>query len=175
MIRQYDKYTKNSCYCKKTPIESTCSKKNVESTFDIPRLKTTDMHVDKWCHKYLEKNIAPTCQEVNKTKYYNYNVEKEIIKSSNGGVLEFTIMPGDCEVKGDLVVAEKDTLRIWGEVKDCKNYPQNGVLVTLLRPEYINGKCEYVAECSTYTNSIGYYQFQMDIMGGDTNYKVAVG
>ena len=86
--------------------------------------------------------------------------------------LEFEERASDIRV--DLIVEQKKFLKIWGQVKDSDDISIQGVIVTLLKPEYINSKIEYKAIKTTKSNCMGIYQFEIDELDKGLKYRVVV-
>ena len=64
----------------------------------------------------------------------------------------------DTEVKAKIVVKERDSVRIWGQVVDCDNCPVAYALVKLLK-EGCN--CNFESISHTMTDCNGFYQFDV--------------
>ncbi|MGL6106065.1 hypothetical protein [Romboutsia sp.] len=86
--------------------------------------------------------------------------------------LEFKSSVSDVRV--DLIVEQKKFLKLWGQVKDCDNISIQGVIVTLLKPEYINNKIEYKVVKTTKSDCMGIYQFEIDELDKGLKYRVVV-
>ncbi len=88
---------------------------------------------------------------------------KEQPKRSNrsyiiGNSVNVEIGRCDTEVKAKIVVQERDSVRIWGQVVDCNNCPVPYALVKLLK-EGCN--CELKSVAHTMTDCTGCYQFDV--------------
>lgn len=117
-----------------------------------------------------------SCLEVcDLNKLYNYKIGKEVVTLYNTPVSEFTLESEDCEVRVDLNINKNKSIVLCGEVRDKCEEPASNVLVTLLKPVYLRGTLQYIKECSTLTNCIGYYQFKLDYSDKETCYKILLG
>lgn len=74
-----------------------------------------------------------------------------------GNSVDICVNNNDTEVKAKVVVQERDTVRVWGQVVDCSNKGVPFALVKLLR-ETCNG-LESVSH--TITDCEGFYQFDV--------------
>lgn len=196
MKKNYDKYYEDGYYSyeKQKACNSSCNSNNScqssrNRNYDL-WVSSNDCKVNDSCKSSKDNckvSAECACQSNNclqdsscneicdSYKLYNFKFGKEIIKTFNPNIAEFTCAPNDCEVRIDLNIAKTDSAVIWGEVRDKCETPVENVLVTLLKPVYIRGCIEYIKECTTLTNCIGYYQFHIDYCDKDTNYKVVLG
>ncbi|MGL4655758.1 MAG: hypothetical protein ACRCWM_07740 [Sarcina sp.] len=86
----------------------------------------------------------------------------EDCKIIQGNSLDVEIFDNDCEVKADIIVTSKNTIRLWGQATDCDGMPVPNVLVKLLK--YVN-ECtcpKFVGISHTISDCYGYYQFDID-------------
>ena len=91
------------------------------------------------------------------------NCLKEQPRRSNrayiiGNSVNIDIDRCDTEVKAKIVVKERDSVRIWGQVVDCDNCPVAYALVKLLK-EGCN--CNFESISHTMTDCNGFYQFDV--------------
>lgn len=66
-----------------------------------------------------------------------------------------------CEIKVDMEVEKRRTVRIWGQIKDCKGKPVRCAMVKLIREVVDCGKKKYVGVAHGVTDCLGFYQFDI--------------
>lgn len=89
-----------------------------------------------------------------------------------GNSVDFTVGKCDSEIKADLTVGHRDSVRVWGQIKDCSGNPVPYAYLKLIK---IN-KNSQVGVAHTITDCMGYYQFDICPCDGDTsNYRLLVG
>lgn len=66
-----------------------------------------------------------------------------------------------CEIRADIIVNRKKSVRIWGQVKDCKGHPVQCALVKLVKKVVKCGKVEYEGVAHVVTDCLGFYQFDI--------------
>lgn len=90
-----------------------------------------------------------------------------------GNSVSFSIDECDNEVKADVTVNYRDTVRVWGQIKDCNGKPVPYAYVKLLKktPNGLNGIAHTVTDC------LGFYQFDICVCkeGFDNEYTILVG
>ena len=101
-----------------------------------------------------------------------YNPCCEVITGNN---IDMELCKDDCEVRADIVVSRSNTVRVWGQVKDCNNNPIANALVKLVKPVLINGCIEHDGVAHTLTDCAGFYQFDVETPKNNVRYKVLVG
>lgn len=81
-----------------------------------------------------------------------------------------------CEIRADIEVDKKRTIRLWGQVRDCKWKPVSCALVKLVREVKKGCKTEYEGVAHGVTDCLGFYQFDICIPDDDSayNYRVFV-
>lgn len=92
-----------------------------------------------------------------------------------GNSLEIEVDGNDCEVRADIEVSRKKTVRLWGQVKDCDGNPVEGALVKLLKQTTVCGKPNYIGVAHAITDCLGFYQFEICTCQTPTKYRVLVG
>lgn len=78
------------------------------------------------------------------------------------------------EIKLDIVLQEKQISKIWGRIVDSNHKPVENAIVTLLRPEYIHFKLEYIQINTTLSDGDGFYEFEISESNKNVNYVVSV-
>lgn len=104
----------------------------------------------------------------------NHNTCQDCCEFISGNSIDIELHNGDCEVKADIVVSKKRSVRIWGQVKDCDDNPVPNVLVKLLKPIYCHGKLDYEGISHTISDCNGFYQFEICPCKEDKKYKIIV-
>lgn len=92
----------------------------------------------------------------------------------NGNNIDIDLKKNDCEVRADVVVARNNTVRIWGQIRDCEGVPVPNALVKLVKPVKCQGKVEYQGVAHITTDCNGFYQFEVCPAPCDSCYKILV-
>ncbi len=79
-----------------------------------------------------------------------------------GNSVDIEIRHKDCEVRADIKVERKRTVRIWGRIVDCHGKGVENVLVKLVRFVCHNGKPQFIGVAHTVSDCNGFYQFEVD-------------
>ena len=91
-----------------------------------------------------------------------------------GNSVDFDIDECDSEIKADITVGKRETVRVWGQIKDCDGNPVPYAYLKLIRT---SGNCmEGIAH--TITDCNGYYQFDICRCtdgGNGTSFSILVG
>lgn len=66
-----------------------------------------------------------------------------------------------CEIKVDMEVEKRRSIRIWGQIKDSKGNPIRCAMVKLIKEVYFNGRKSYVGVAHGVTDCMGFYQFDI--------------
>ncbi|MGG7178582.1 hypothetical protein ACQPU1_13355 [Clostridium paraputrificum] len=74
-----------------------------------------------------------------------------------GNSVDFTVDKCDSEIKADLTVTYRDTVRIWGQIRDCNGNPVEFAYLKLIKMT-CNG---YIGVAHTITDCLGFYQFDI--------------
>ena len=96
------------------------------------------------------------------------NVSKPIEINKNSNV---------CEIKVDMEIGKKRTVRIWGQIRDCKGRPVRGAMVKLIKEVISCGKKRYTGVAHGITDCMGFYQFDVCVpqsCQGSERYRVIV-
>lgn len=104
----------------------------------------------------------------------SYPVVGQSCEYVQGNSVDIEICNNDCEIRADIVVARKKSIRVWGQVKDCNGQPVSCALVKLLRPVYVRGRVEYEGVAHGVTDCMGFYQFDLCDCCDDHNKKFRV-
>lgn len=76
------------------------------------------------------------------------------------------------DIRVDICLEEKKLSIIWGRIIDVNQKPIKKSIVTLLKPQYINKRLEYVKVDTVLSDCEGFYQFELKDCYKDTNYLV---
>ena len=95
------------------------------------------------------------------SSYTDCECHKEYCESIVGNFFDVALNKNDCEVRADIIVSRKKSVRLWGQVKDCEDEPIKDALIKLLKPIYKKGKIEYIGIAHTITDCLGFYQFDV--------------
>lgn len=87
-----------------------------------------------------------------------------------GNSVTFTVNDCDSEIKADAVVAYRDSVRVWGQIKDCKGKSVPYAYVKLLKITN-NG---LVGVAHTITDCQGFYQFDICMCEESCNQKYTI-
>lgn len=92
-----------------------------------------------------------------------------------GASADVHVNRNECEVRADIVVERRRSVRIWGQVLTTDHSPVENALVQLVR---VSAKCEcgkvYEGIAHTVTDSKGFYQFEV-CCPRDEFFKILVG
>ena len=99
---------------------------------------------------------------------------KELCEYMVGNTIDIEVKKGDCEIKADMVMHKKKSVRMWGRIKDDNDMPVKCALVKLLKPVYKCGKVEYVGIAHTMTDCLGFYQFDVCASEANTKFRIVV-
>ncbi|MGL4818925.1 MAG: hypothetical protein ACRC5C_02950, partial [Bacilli bacterium] len=75
----------------------------------------------------------------------------------------------------DVVVKQTNSVRLWGQIKDCNGRPVPYALIKLLVPCYVQGRMEYRGVAHTAADCNGFYQFDLCVKDQPTKYRLLVG
>ena len=100
----------------------------------------------------------------------------EICELIPGTNIDVQVNKHECEIRADIVVEKKKSVRIWGQVMTCDHKPVEDALVELVR---VVSKCEcgkkvYEGIAHTYSDCKGFYQFDVCDFKDDM-FKIIVG
>lgn len=105
----------------------------------------------------LDLNIDKDKDNDNET----INCKKKDCEHIEGNIVEIDVKKDDCEIKADIEVDRKKTVRLWGQVKDCRGIPVNCALVKLVKKINVCGKPHLKGLAHTVTDCKGFYQFDI--------------
>lgn len=92
-----------------------------------------------------------------------------------GNSIDLDVNYTDCEIHADIVVKKiHPTVRIWGQIKDCKGRPCGNCLLKLVRIIEKCDKIEYVGVAHTISDCEGFYQFDVRKYCHLSKYKIIV-
>lgn len=101
------------------------------------------------------------------------NVGKQVYKktfsdSSAGTSIYLELNKNKYDVSAHISVEDKKSVKLWGQVKDCKGYPVEDALIKLLKPVSQDGNIEYVGIDHTITDNLGFYKFDLSLDNQNT-------
>lgn len=88
-----------------------------------------------------------------------------------GNSVNFTVDNCDSEIKADVTVSYRDTVRIWGQVKDCNGKPVPYAYLKLIK--YTGNGYQGVAH--TIADCLGFYQFDICPHTDGKSFRLLVG
>lgn len=88
-----------------------------------------------------------------------------------GNSVNFSVCPSDSEIKADVIVGYRNSIRIWGQVRDCNGQPVSCAYVKLVKitPKGLVGIAHTITDC------LGFYQFDICICTDGCDFTVIVG
>ncbi|AOR24010.1 hypothetical protein [Clostridium taeniosporum] len=113
---------------------------------------------------YLDNDIP-----YNKDNYLNNNNNNNSYLLGNS--VNFSVNDNDNEIKADMIVQPKKTVRIWGQIMDCNGNKIPCAYVKLLKVTP-NG---LIGVAHTLTDFEGFYQFDICACKNGNKYTVVVG
>ncbi len=139
-------------------------------------------------HRYSSQNVAEfTVDNNDSTVRADLNIledksdqipcsscKKDPCEHIEGNVVEVDVKKDDCEIRSDIQVDRRNTVRLWGQVKDCNNYPVKCALVKLVKIVYKNNVPCFEGVAHTVTDCMGFYQFDICSPYKEEKFKVIV-
>lgn len=124
----------------------------------------------KECYKhknceYLAR--GETCNEELKLTAYESRVD-----CAQGKFTEVNFNKGECDIRMDLCLEERRGIKIWGQVRSSYGIEVEDAMVTLFKTS-LNDKLEYIPIATTFTDSMGFYQFYIETLYVDDKYRVS--
>ncbi|AOR24022.1 hypothetical protein [Clostridium taeniosporum] len=117
--------------------------------------------------------------------YYNYGENMKYGAPSNSGAkqcvddsyvvgnsIDFTIDNCDSEIKADVTVSYRESVRVWGQVRDCSCQPVPYAYLKLIK---VTSNGEYVGVAHTIADCLGFYQFDICPCTDGTSFRLLVG
>lgn len=98
---------------------------------------------------------------IEEEKYPVECCEKDECEFVKGNLVEVEVKEEDCEIRADITVKKKETVRIWGQVKYCEGWPVDEALVKLVKVVCKGGKTKLAGVAHTVTDCKGFYQFDV--------------
>ena len=89
-----------------------------------------------------------------------------------GNSVDFDIEECDSEIKADITVGHRETVRVWGQIRDCEGNPVPYAYLKLIKngPNGSEGIAHTITDCN------GYYQFDIcKCTDGTSNFSILVG
>lgn len=106
------------------------------------------------------------------------NYEKKTCEAPNmihGNSVDIVVNKCDSEIKADITVSEFNSIRLWGQVKNCNGQPVANALIKLVKVIKTCTGFKYEGVSHTISDCNGFYQFDIcDNLSCD-HYKVLVG
>lgn len=87
-----------------------------------------------------------------------------------GNNIDFKVDKCDSEIKANLTVGYRDTIRVWGQITDCTGKPVQYAYLKLIKLVG-NG---YVGVAHTVSDCLGFYQFDICPCPDGTKYRILV-
>lgn len=106
------------------------------------------------------------------------NYEKKTCESTNmiqGNSVDIVLNKCDSEIKADVIVSEYNSIRLWGQVKNCNGQPIANALVKLIKVIKTCNGIKYEGVSHTISDCDGFYQFDICDNSPCNHYKVLVG
>jgi hypothetical protein len=92
-----------------------------------------------------------------------------------GNTIKVDIGDEDCEVRADIAVERRKTVRIWGQVVDLYGEPVAEALVKLIKVKCSEGKTKLISLAHTVTDCKGFYQFEICGKKKKNSYLIVAG
>ena len=88
-----------------------------------------------------------------------------------GNSVNFSVSPNDSEIKADIIVGYRSSIRIWGQIKDCNGQAIGCAYVKLAKvtPKGLVGIAHTISDC------LGFYQFDICPCTDGSDFTVIVG
>lgn len=159
----YDKWTDTNY---KSPNDPICN-------------STINENNNPYSNNTASDNCSTNCTHCNTIcdcyNLYNYNTGKDKLSIMKGESAEFDLISNDCEIRVDTNITTSNDIILWGEIKNNYNEPAENVLVTLLKPQYYRGVCQYIKIACTKTDYCGTYSFLINEKDYFVDYKITLG
>lgn len=93
-----------------------------------------------------------------------------------GNSVDVDVKDCESEIRADVVVAEFEAVRLWGQVRGCDGKPVAGALLKLVRVIRSSGKVMYKGIAHAISDCEGFYQFDIcpEECGDGGSYKILV-
>lgn len=103
----------------------------------------------------------------------NHNSNYNIV---SGNSLDVNVNNCESEIRADVVVAEYNSVRLWGRVLNCDGKPVANALIKLLKVNCCNDNASYKGIAHTISDCNGFYQFELCSSEEDNDacYKILV-
>lgn len=88
-----------------------------------------------------------------------------------GNSIDFSIDKCDSEIKADAVISYRNSVRVWGQIRDCDGNPVPYAYLKLVKLV----DTTYVGVAHTISDCMGFYQFDICPCTDGTNFKLIVG
>lgn len=89
-----------------------------------------------------------------------------------GNSIDFCVDERDREIKADITVNYRDSVRIWGQIRDCSNKPVPYAYLKLIKVSSDGG---YEGIAHTMSDCLGFYQFDVCPCQDGTCFRILVG
>lgn len=106
------------------------------------------------------------------------NFEKKASQTTNmiiGNSVDIVVNKCDSEIKADIVVSEFNSIRVWGQIKNCYGNPVSNALIKLIKVIKTCNGCKYEGVAHTISDCNGFYQFDICEDTSSNCYKILVG
>ena len=92
----------------------------------------------------------------------------------DGNSIDVILEGCDSEVRADVIVSEFNSIRLWGQVRNCDGDPVSNVLCKLVKVVKNGDMCQYQGIAHTVSDCEGFYQFDICVDIPGRCYKVLV-
>lgn len=92
-----------------------------------------------------------------------------------GNTIKVDVGDEDCEIRADIAVERRKTVRIWGQVVDLYGEPIREALVKLIKFKCSDGKAKLISIAHTVTDCKGFYQFEVCGKKKKNSYLIVAG
>lgn len=107
---------------------------------------------------------------------YKYNINCKCNKLILGNSVDINVDLNNCEseIRADIIVSEYNSIRLWGQILNCKKLPVKDALVKLVKVIYSSNGNKYQGISHTLSDCEGFYQFDLCSKDRNTCYKIIV-
>lgn len=124
------------------------------------------------CNLYTNCDFVKRGETCNKKLHVSsYEEEFSCIK---GKPVQIELKSNDSDIRLDLIVEKRQFSKLWGQIKDPLGNCVEYAMITLLKPQYIRGKIEYIPVETTFSDCFGFYHFEIDKLDKGLKYMVSV-
>ncbi|MGL4772754.1 MAG: hypothetical protein ACRC2K_04225 [Clostridium sp.] len=120
-------------------------------------------------HQNAGPSTQKPCKNQNSQTYPDNSCDDNVYMLGNN--VNFSVCENDSEIKADIVVGFRKSVRVWGQVVDCEGYLVPNAYVKLLKntPNGLVGVAHTMSDCQ------GFYQFDICSCKNENDYTIVVG